>query len=92
MAHLEVVLNRDDVHEQIPYAVICEIRYGSRWDTMRRKRRWMAEFTKEERDATYKLFPKAHNWYVGRGVPDLVRMSLSTYRLWQKLGDFCGTL
>ena len=92
MARLEVILSCEEVHELIPYAVICEVRYGSRWETMRRKRRWMAEFTKEEREAAYKLFPKAHSWYVGRGVPDEVRMSTATYDLWQKLGNFCGTL
>ncbi len=85
-------LSQEEVHREIPYAVICETRYGSRWDTSRRRRRWTAEFTEAERRAASELFPKAHNYYVGRGVPERVKMKPGTLRLWQKLGDFCASI
>ena len=87
-----IVLSQDEVHRKIPYAVICETRYGSRWDTSRRRRRWTTEFTEAERKAAAELFPRAHNYYVGKGVPNEVRMKPETLYLWQKLGDFCASL
>jgi len=92
MAKLMLVMSCEEVHETIPYAVVCEARYGSRWSTMRRKRRWMAEFTEAEREKAGELFRRAHNWCLGRGIPETVRMSLNTFDLWQRLGAFCGSL
>lgn len=92
MAKLEIILSHEEVHANIPYALICMTRYGSCWNTMRRKRRWKMEFTEAEREAASALFSKAQSWTVGRGVPDTVRMSTKTYALWQKLGAFCGSL
>lgn len=92
MATIELVLTSYEVHTEIPYAVICMTRYGSDWNTMRRKRRWKEEFTEQERGAAEKLFPKAHNWLLGRGVPETVRMPIDDFALWQKLGDFCASI
>lgn len=92
MAYFEIVLKHEEVHEIIPYALICMTRYGSCWSTMRRKRRWLKEFTEEERMAATELFRKAYNWTCGRGVPDTVRMKAKTFQLWQKLGVFCGSI
>ncbi len=44
------------------------------------------------REAAGRLFRMAHNWTVGRGVPDTVQMSRKTFHLWQKLGDFCASI
>ena len=92
MASLEVVLERNEVQQFIPYELICMTRYGATWGTGKRRRRWLKEFTEEERDAAGRLFSKAHDWALSRGVPDTVRMSMKTYDLWQKLGYFCATL
>ena len=92
MPRLEIVLTRDEIAGQIPYSVICEVRYGSRWGTANRKRRWLSEFTEEERAASAPLFRKAEIWYIGTGIPAEVRMTAKTYDLWQKLGNFCGSL
>ena len=43
-----VELSHDEVVKKIPYAVICEGRYGKDWDTGRRKRLWKEQFTEEE--------------------------------------------
>lgn len=88
----EVILTHEEINRTIPYAVICEARYGSRWDTMHRKRRWKEEFTDAERNAARKLFSKAHLWTLVKGAPEELHMKASTYLLWQKLGDFCASL
>lgn len=92
MAKLYLELTSEEVHADIPYAMICMTRYGKDWNTMRRKRRWKMEFTEAERGAASAIFSKSHDWTVGRGVPDTVKMTTGTYKLWQKLGCFCGSL
>lgn len=87
-----IQLSSSEVHRDIPYQLICESRYGALWDTMRRKRRWAAEFTFKERDVAIRLFHQAAKWAIGTGVPDTVRMQPETYELWQKLGEFCSSL
>ncbi len=85
-------LSSTEVHAAIPYSMICMTRYGSSWDTGRRLRAWLSDFSEEERKAAARLFPKARDWTVGRGVPEVVRMSTKTFFLWQKLGEFCASV
>lgn len=87
-----LVLSREDVHREIPYAVICETRDGTAWNTGRRRRLWKQTFTEAERDAATRLFRAAHRWYLTTGIPDEVTMTLSTMKLWQKLGEFCAAI
>lgn len=90
--YIRLTLTRDEVQRNIPYAMICETRYGSAWDTMRRKRRWRDEFTPHERETAYRLFKFAHNWYLVSGVPETVSMDHATLELWSKLAGFCASL
>ena len=94
MAKCEVylVLSNDEVNARIPYQVICEGRYGSHWNTMHRKRRWLTEFTEEERAAASRLFDMAYTWAMRTGVPDTVRVQPSTLALWLKLGALCASI
>lgn len=85
-------MERDEIEEKLPYGVICEAKGGSRWNTMRRRRRWTKEFSEKEREAASEIFRKAHSWMLVKGTPDKVRMTLSTYGLWQKLGEFCASI
>lgn len=85
-------MEHDEIQNTIPYGLICETRFGSAWGTMRRKRRWADEFTEKERNAASKLFQQAHDWYLVKGVPETVKMKPETFYLWQKVGDFCGSL
>ena len=87
-----LVLNREDVSKEIPYAIICEARYSSRWNTGRRCRLWKELFTEKERAAARRLFNLAHRWYLTIGVPDEVKMTHSTLSLWIKLGTFCAAI
>ena len=89
---LELVLSKADIERQLPYALICETRYGSRWNTLQRKRRWTSEFTEVERKAASRIFAQCHTWYLVKGTPDEVKMSMSTYGLWEKLAGFCYSL
>jgi hypothetical protein len=36
---IRIKLTRDEVNEKIPYPVICEVRYGSMWDTRKVRKR-----------------------------------------------------
>lgn len=83
-------MTREDAQANIPYAIVCEAREGKSWNTTRRRRRWIEDFSDDERKAAIDLFRKAKLWYLGQGVPDVVRMTPSTYALWLKLGDFCA--
>ena len=87
-----LVLDREEVQREIPYALICETRFGATWDTGRRRRMWKELFTQGEREAAYRLFSLAHRWYLVKGVPDEVKMTPETLRLWQKLGMFCAAV
>lgn len=87
-----ITMSADEVKAKIPYALICETRYGSVWNTMHRKRMWKDWFTEQERNATSKLFSNAYSWYLVKGLPDEITMSVSTLQLWQKLGEFCSCL
>ena len=87
-----LILSREEVHAEIPYAVICEARESARWNTGKRKRLWMELFTEPERKAAARLFGLARLWHLVRGAPNEVKMTVGTLRLWQKLGDFCATI
>lgn len=85
-------LSREQVERSIPYKVICEARYGARWDTGTRKRRWASEFSHTEQQLASRLFRQAHTWVLTGRVPASVKMPGNVYDLWQKLGDFCAML
>lgn len=92
MPKLEIVFDRDEIEQKLAYRLICETRESSVWDTGRRRRRWVTEFTYREREAAARIFAQAHSWYLVKGLHDSVRMSLGTLELWQKLEAFCGSL
>ena len=87
MAKIMLVITHEEVDTNIAYSLICFSRYGSAWDTGRRRRAWLANFTEEER-----LFKQARGWTVGRGVPDKVTMTEKTFCLWRKLAEFCASI
>lgn len=91
MAVIELILTREDVQKEIPYHFICQTRYGSVWNTMRRKLKWNHRFKDSEKTDVEKLFRQAHSWFIN-GVPDTVRMSFATYCLWNEIYKFCTTL
>ena len=84
-----IILNRDEINRKIPYGVVCETMSGSRWNTGKRKRLMKERFTESEIDAIYRLHNQARDWYLRKGVPDEVKMTVQTYALWQKLANFC---
>ena len=87
-----LVLTRDEVNHRIPYGVVCMTRFGARWDTGRRRRRWLEEFTEKEREAATRLFNQSHRWLLTTGVPESVRMTPKTFGLWIKLANFCASI
>lgn len=59
MAKIMLVMTHEEVDTNIAYSLICFSRYGSAWDTGRRRRAWLANFTEEERRAACRLFKQA---------------------------------
>lgn len=90
---LYMELSHEEVQRLIPYAIIAETTSRSVWGTGRRKRLWAASFTLAEREKLNKMIAQAKRWALVTGVPlDGVKMTASTYNLWEKLGNFCGGL
>ena len=89
---LYISLNQDEIYEQIPYAIVAETMSGAKWNTGRRKRLMKQYFTKSEIASTYRLHKIAYNWYLRKGVPDEIKITLDTYALWHRLANFCGGL
>ena len=92
MAMIEVVMTSEEVSKNIPYQMICQTRYGSVWNTMKRKLRWNKEFSDNEKEKAEKIFRQAHSWFVGKGILDTVRMDFPTFELWNKIEKFCCSL
>lgn len=92
MATLYLEFSAEEINESIPYELICATRYGARWNTMRRKRRWMEEFSEKDRESASRLFAQSRNWFLVKGVPPTVKMTMDTFSLWQRLGVFCASI
>lgn len=88
MAKIEMLFTREEIQKEISYQLICHTRYGSVWDTMRRKVLWDMVFSEEEKEKAEKMFRQTYTWYV-KGIPDTVRMDFSTYLLWDRIESFC---
>lgn len=84
-----IALNREEIQERIPYPIVAETMSSSVWNTGKRKRLMKEYFTEAEIEATYRLHRQAYDWHLRKGVPDEVKMTMSTYHLWQKLANFC---
>ena len=84
-----LVLNRDEIQNQIPYAVVCEGMGSSRWSTTKRVRLMREQFTEAERNAINTMYHQARSWYLVKGVPDELRITPHILALWHKLAAFC---
>lgn len=87
-----IVLDRDEINKQIPYAVVCEIMCGSRWNTGKMKRLMKQQFTETEVNAIYRMYRQAYSCHLVKGVPDELRITPHILMLWQKLATFCCEL
>ena len=91
-ATIYLTLTHDEINERIPYAIVAETMSGARWNTGKRKCLMKQFFTDSETDAIRRLHKQAYDWYLRKGVPNEVKMSINTYHLWQKLANFCCEL
>lgn len=88
---IELILSGEEIEKIIPYKTICATRYGSIWNTMKRKQRWTTEFSIIEQEAAEKIFRQAYQWYI-KGVPNSVRIEYLTLELLDRIVEFCWTL
>lgn len=89
---LYISLNSDEIREQIPYPIIAETMSGAKWNTGKRRRLMKQQFTEAEIEAVYRLHKQAYSWYLVKGVPEEIKITLRTYQLWYKLANFCCQL
>lgn len=87
-----LILDRDEIHNRIPYAVVCETMSGARWNTGKRKRLMKQWFTETEIDAIYRMYKQARTWHLVKGVPDELRITPHILDLWQRLAAFCCSI
>jgi hypothetical protein len=87
-----IALNHDEIQERIPYAIVAETMSSAVWNTKKRKRLMKEYFTEAEIKTISGLHKTARIWYLYKGVPEEVRMTMKTYCLWQKLANFCCEL
>lgn len=87
-----IKLNREEIQNNIPYTLIVETRYGRRWNTGKRKRLWTREFSESERKLLSSWTSKFHRWCFISGAPEEIIMSLTTYTLLQRFGNFCAMI
>lgn len=92
MAKRMMKLTAEEVRANIPYDLICMVRYGCTWSSGRCRRAWLADFSESERRPQGGCSAWLTTGTVGRGVPDTVQMSRKTLHLWQKIGDFCASV
>lgn len=85
-------LSREEIQNQIPYALVCETMSGARWNTGKRKRLMKQHFTETEREAISRMHKQAYSWYLVKGVPDELRITPHILALWHKLAAFCCEL
>ena len=88
----DMILTGDEINLNIPYPVICEMRYGAKLDSRKRKQLWDILFTEDEQERAEKLFRLARRWYLKTGVPEEYAFESAELILWLKLGEFCGNL
>ena len=55
MAKRMMKLTVEEVRANIPYDLICMVRYGCTWSSGRRRRAWLADFSESEREAAGRL-------------------------------------
>jgi len=91
-AKIILTLTHDEIQRTIPYAMICETRYGKSWEGRKRLNRWRETFTPQERVDAEKLFRLAYAWYLKTGVPESVEMTAQTLALWKRIEAFCASL
>ena len=39
-----------------------------------------------------RLFRQSFEWTCGRGLSGTIRMTMNTFNLWRKLGEFCASV
>lgn len=87
-----IELSREEIHNQIPYALVCETFETGITKTGKGKRIFNDMFAESEKRPARELTRTAKRWTLGTGVPDFVRIRPTTLSLWHKLGDYCMRL
>lgn len=84
-----ITFNRQDIINNLPYALICDVVHGDTWSTRERKA-FEQLFTGEEKEMADKIVRQAYKWRIKTGVPDSITLTTQEYKIWMILADFCS--
>jgi hypothetical protein len=83
-------LNREELNDKIPYAVIVE-----RWEKKnfgREKAKYWEEFSPKERRELVKWNTKFYKWYLVKGLPDFAYFNEEDLKLLERAGNFFASI
>ena len=87
----DVILDKEDIREKIPFEIVAEASTRSVWGTGRRKRLMAEVMNKEEMQISEDLIRKAKRWML-KGLPEEYSMPIHEYTIWMKLEHVCKQL
>lgn len=87
-----IILSTGEVQRHIRYRTVNAVKRSRKWSSRKRKQRWQAEFTENERARTCRIFYEAEFWASKEAEPRSLRMTQETFDLWVKLVAFCESL
>lgn len=91
MAKLQLALTEDEAEKNLMCGLLCQTRYGARWQTGKRRRLWEQQFTEDERKQAEIIFAACRRWFLKSGSAP-VTLDIKIYDLWMRLIAFCGSL
>ncbi len=89
MPKIVLEFSRDEV-EELGTMVICEMWDKRRYGRVRRE--FLKTFDEEDRIKLSSIYPKIYKWNLVTGIPDKIRMKMSTYNLINRACNFFGTI
>lgn len=84
-----VTLDHDEVRDKLHYDLINDTMGSSKWQSGSVQRKFREQFTDSEREVVSKLYAQAKKWRLSTGAPENVSMTMTCFKLWERLHRFC---
>lgn len=86
---VSITFDRQEIIDNLPYALICDVVHGHMWTTRERKA-FEQLFIGEEKEIADKIVKQSYKWRIKTGVPDSITITAQEYKIWMILADFCS--
>lgn len=91
MSEMSVKYTGDEIEAKIPYKLIVEC-FEKRYDSIRKRRKYVQDFTLEDRKLIRKFYHLFFNWYLVKGIPNKGHFfTVSEIGLIDRAAHFFGT-